>query len=96
MEPGAMPQETPSHDRPEVGALLTDPHVAGDQDGPIVIANEFADVIVSRVRTRNGMRLDIWSPRRGTRVQLDAVELDCLSYQEPETFSAMLERTPGG
>jgi len=65
-------------------------------DGPIIIANEFADVVVSRVLTRNGMRLEIWSPRRGTRVHLDAVALDCISYQPPETFTAMLERTPGG
>jgi hypothetical protein len=68
----------------------------GGVEGPIVIANEFADVVVNRVRTRNGMRLEIFSPRRGTRVHLDAVELDCLSYQPPETFSAMLERTPSG
>jgi hypothetical protein len=68
----------------------------GGVDGPIVIANEFADVVVSRVRTRNGMRLEIWSPRRGSRIHLDAVELDCLSYQQTETFTAMLERTPSG
>ena len=67
----------------------------GGVDGPIVIANEFADVVVRRVRTRNGMRLEISSPRRGTRVHLDAVALDCLSYQPPETFTEMLERTPG-
>lgn len=63
-------------------------------DGPIVIANEFNDVVIRRVRTRNGMRLEIFSPRRGTRVHLDAVALDCLSYQEPEIFTEMLERTP--
>jgi len=62
--------------------------------GPIVIANEFNDVVVRRVRTRNGVRLEILSPRRGTRVLLDAVVLDCLSYQPPETFTDMLERTP--
>lgn len=81
---------------PAEGALLQDAPSDGGQGGPIVVANEFADVVVTRVRTRNGVRLDIWSPRRGTRVQLDAVELDCLSYQPPETFTAMLERTPGG
>lgn len=81
---------------PAEGALLRDAPSDGGQEGPIVVANEFADVVVTRVRTRNGVRLDIWSPRRGTRVQLDAVELDCLSYQPPETFTAMLERTPGG
>ena len=63
-------------------------------DGPIVIANEFADVVVRRVPTRNGMRLDIWSPRRGTRILLDAVALDCLSYQEPELITELLARRP--
>jgi hypothetical protein len=72
------------------------PNGPGDEpDGPvIVVANEFADVRVRRVRTRNGVRLEIFSPRRGTRVHLDAVELDLLSFQEPEVFSEMLERTP--
>lgn len=81
---------------PEEGALLGTVPGDGGNDGPIVVANEFADVVVTRVRTRNGVRLDIWSPRRGSRIQLDAVELDCLSYQPKETFSEMLERKPGG
>ncbi len=63
-------------------------------DLTIVVANEFADVRVRRVSTRNGTRLEIYSPRRGTRIYLDAVELDLLSFQEPEVFSEMLERTP--
>jgi hypothetical protein len=66
----------------------------GTDGPPVVVANEFADVQVRRIRTRNGVRLEIFSPRRGTRVHLDAVELDLLSFQEPEIFSEMLERTP--
>lgn len=77
------------------GAVPAAHQAGGDGDGPIIIANEFADVVVRRVRTRNGVRLEIFSPHRGTRVLLDAVELDCLSYQQPEAFTAMLERTPG-
>lgn len=76
---------------------MDDPEVA-DPSGPdavILIANEFADVQVRPVRTRNGIRLEIFSPRRGTRVHLDAVALDCLSYQEPEIFTELLERSPG-
>jgi hypothetical protein len=65
-------------------------------DGPIVLANEFADVVVRRVMTRNGMRLEIWSPRRGTRVCLDAVVLDCLSHLPPEAFSELLSRATSG
>jgi hypothetical protein len=69
--------------------------VSSDADDlSIVVANEFADVRVRRVSTRNGARLEIYSPRRGTRIHLDAVELDLLSFQEPEIFSEMLERTP--
>ena len=62
----------------------------------IVISNEFADVVVRRVRTRNGERLEIRSPRRGSVILLDAVVLDCLSYQRPEVFTDLLSRTPSG
>lgn len=82
-------------DWPDEGALLGRVPDDGGVDGPIVVSNEFADVVVTRIRTRNGVRLDIWSVRRGTRVQLDAVELDCLSYQPSETFSELIERRPG-
>jgi hypothetical protein len=81
---------------PTVGEFgLTEVPLDSSADGPIVIANEFADVVVSRIRTRNGMRLEVWSPRRGSRIHLDAVALDCLSYQQPDIITMMLERTPG-
>ena len=57
---------------------------------PIVIANEFVDVEVRRVHTRNGVRLEIHSPRRGTTIRLDAMVLDALTWQDPEVFSEML------
>ncbi|MGJ3508175.1 hypothetical protein [Enemella sp. A6] len=66
-----------------------------DVDGPIVISNEFADVVVRRVKTRNGTRLEIASPRRGARIHLDAVALDCLSYSEPELITSLLSHNPG-
>lgn len=59
-------------------------------DGPILVANEFADVYVRRVPTRNGMRLEISSPRTGTRVYLDAVELEALTWQRPDTFTELV------
>jgi hypothetical protein len=59
-------------------------------DEPIVIANEFVDVEVRRVHTRNGVRLEIYSPRRGTTIRLDAMVLDALTWQQPEIFSEML------
>lgn len=89
-----MSDQDPGVNRPDEGDESVYP-VDGGTDGPIQIANEFADVVVRKVETRNGMRLDIWSPRRGTRIQLDAVALDCLSFQEPELISQLLSRNPG-
>ncbi|MDX3240455.1 dihydrodiol dehydrogenase [Streptomyces sp. ME18-1-4] len=82
----------PTIERPPVGDVSQYPEQSAE--GPIVIANEFADVVIRKVETRNGMRLDIWSPRRGSRVLLDAVALDCLTFQEPELISELLERRP--
>lgn len=82
----------PVLENPEVGEVSQYP--TDSNDGPIVIANEFADVVIRKVDTRNGMRLDIWSPRRGTRILLDAVALDCLSYQEPSLITELLARRP--
>jgi hypothetical protein len=87
-------QNDPLVENPEVGDVSEYP-ADGGNGGPIVIANEFADVVVRKVETRNGMRLDIWSPRRGSRVLLDAVALDCLTFQEPELITQLLARNPG-
>jgi hypothetical protein len=86
--PGPVIEHPPTGEAPEYPQ-------DGGNDGPIIIANEFVDVVVRRVRTRNGMRLAIWSPRRGTRVLLDAVALDCLSFQQPELITELLARNPG-
>lgn len=77
------------------------PAASGDDElvepeGPeAIIANEFAEVVVRKVHTRNGARLEIRSPRRGYTVRLDAVELEALSWQPPETFSRLLENPLG-
>lgn len=88
-----MSDHQPGVEQPEIGDVSEYP-TDKTGDGPIVIANEFADVVIRRIHTRNGVRLDIWSPRRGTRIQLDAVALDCLSFQPPELITEMLARTP--
>lgn len=62
-----------------------------EDDRPLVIANEFAEVLVRRVRTRNGVRLEISSPRMDTSIRLDALELESLTWQDPEVFSGFLE-----
>ncbi|GAA1517011.1 hypothetical protein [Nocardioides humi] len=88
------PPATPGASRPPTPSAAEVPQ-GTDNDGPIVVANEFADVVVRKAHTRNGVRLEIWSPRRGTVIHLDAVALDCLSYQEPELITELLARTPG-
>lgn len=62
-------------------------HVSGE---PIVIANEFSEVEVTRIETRNGSRLMIKTPRSGQWVTLCPLELESLTWQAPATFSAMI------
>ena len=56
----------------------------------IELGNEFAQVRVCRVETRNGSRLLIESPKSGRWVALCPLELEALTWQGPETFSAMI------
>ncbi|HUC56213.1 MAG TPA: hypothetical protein VMA95_02345 [Streptosporangiaceae bacterium] len=65
---------------------MTDP-VSEDA---ITLANEFAEVEVSRVSTRNGARLRIFVPSSGTEVLLCPLELEALTRQDHEFFSGLL------
>ena len=62
----------------------------GDDDPVIELGNEFAEVRVRKVRTRNGARLVISSPRSGREVSLCPLELEALTWQTEEVFSAMI------
>jgi hypothetical protein len=62
---------------------------------PMVLANEYAEVRVRKVHTRNGVRLEIVAPRLGRGIRLDPVELETLTWQTHELFSEFL-RTPFG
>ena len=64
--------------------------LAGARGDAIIIANEFAEVRVVRVDTRNGSRLLIQSPKSGQWVALDPLELEALTWQSTATFSAMI------
>ena len=64
-------------------------------DSEIELTNEFATVRVRRVFTRNGVRLEINSPRLGRTVRLDPLSLESLTWQTSETFSEFL-RHPFG
>jgi hypothetical protein len=56
----------------------------------LVVANEFAEVLVQRVLTHNGVRLEVSSPRLHRAVRLDPLQLEALTWQEAAAFSAML------
>jgi hypothetical protein len=66
-----------------------------NDDEPVELANEYATVQVRRVHTRNGVRLEIVSPKLGRGIRLCPLELEALTWQTHETFSEML-RTPFG
>ncbi len=57
---------------------------------PLVIANEFSEIKVSHVETRNGSRLLIESPKSGQWIALDPIELEALTWQTTKTFSEMI------
>lgn len=64
-------------------------------DEEIQIANEFAQIRIRKVYTRNGERLEISAPRRGYRILLDAIELESLTWQTTKTFSKFLSASVG-
>jgi hypothetical protein len=68
---------------------------AREDEHPLGLANEFAEVVVRKVRTRNGVRLEIAAPRLERRVLLCPLELEALTWQTSETFSRLLA-TPFG
>ena len=64
--------------------------------GPAIrLANEFTEVVVEAVRTRNGARLRISVPSSGRQILLCPLELEALTWQDHEMFSQLLT-TPHG
>lgn len=72
--------------RPELPDIPDEP--AGEW---VQIANEFTTAQVRKVWTRNGERLEIRSTKMGTSIRLDPLELESLTWQDTETFSALLQ-----
>jgi hypothetical protein len=67
-----------------------------EADGPAIrLANEFTEVVVERVRTRNGARLRISVPSSGQQILLCPLELEALAWQDHELFTRLLQ-TPHG
>ncbi len=58
------------------------------------ISNESAIALIRKVHTRNGVRLEIYSPETDQRVYLDPLLLESLAWQTPETFLDTLEAPP--
>ncbi len=65
------------------------------EDGRIELGNEFSQVVIERVRTRNGARLRISVPASGREILLCPLELEALTWAGPEMFSRLLA-TPHG
>ncbi|MGH3419684.1 MAG: hypothetical protein ACRDOD_08860 [Streptosporangiaceae bacterium] len=61
----------------------------------IRLANEFGEVVVERVLTRNGARLRISVPASGRSILLCPLELEALTWQDHDMFSQLLQ-TPHG
>lgn len=57
---------------------------------PIILGNEFTEVRVQRVETRNGSRLLISAPKTGRSITLDSLEVEALTWQNPRTLAAMV------
>lgn len=68
---------------------------AAGAEPPIRLANEFTEVVIERVPTRNGARLRISVPSSGHQILLCPLELEALTWQDHELFSRLL-RTPHG
>lgn len=58
------------------------------------ISNDAAIVRVRKVRTGNGVRLEIHAPENDRRVYLDPLNIESLAWQTPQTFSDTLEDPP--
>jgi hypothetical protein len=62
---------------------------------PLTVANEFTEVVVRRVDTRNGSRLLISAPKSGQWISLDALEVEALTRQNARTLAAMVGNSGG-
>ncbi len=66
-----------------------------EQDGKIIVGNEFTTVHLRKILTNNGERVEISSPKLGYKILLDPLALESLTWQKPEVFTKFLE-TPYG
>ena len=81
--------------RDDTRQVADPPHSRGEHRAVIRLGNEFSEVEVEVVRTRNGSRLRISVPGSGAEVSLCPLELEALTWQDPDFFSQLLA-TPHG
>ena len=60
-------------------------------DEEIRLGNEFSEVVVEPVKTRNGVRLRISVPASGRQILLCPLELEALTWQDHDLFSRLLQ-----
>lgn len=66
------------------------------QDSPVIeLGNEFAEVQVRRIETRNGVRLLISSPKSGHYITLCPLELEALTWQNQDSLSLLINNPYG-
>jgi hypothetical protein len=80
----------PRTQRPEDLLRFPEHEIEPDSEW-LEVGNEFASVLIRRVRTRNGARLEICSPKRELSIFLDATILDGLTWQSADSMSLLLE-----
>ncbi|WP_281689158.1 hypothetical protein [Pseudonocardia thermophila] len=73
----------------EVTGLSADEHGIVRYGETFGIGNEFTGVQVRKVWTKQGERLELFVPRTGKRVLLDAMQLEIITAQDPEKFSEL-------
>lgn len=64
--------------------------------GPTIeLGNEFAEVEIKKIDTRNGSRLLISSPKSGHYITLCPLELEALTWQNQESLSLLIDNPYG-
>ncbi len=69
---------------------------ANDAEEPVIeLGNEFAEVHIRKVHTRNGTRLLISSPKSGHSIALCPLELEALTWQNQDSLSLLINNPYG-
>jgi hypothetical protein len=72
-----------------------DPYDGRPDEDTTTITNEFAEAHVRLLSTPEGDRLEIIAPKLDYRIRLSATELESVTWQTTETFTAFLEHPFG-